>query len=47
MKANPKPDPWLDPQISRTLYRIAAGLVAAAILGGWWLLCKLILPLTQ
>jgi hypothetical protein len=47
VKANRKPDPWLDPQITRVIYRIAAALVAAAILGAWWLLCKLILPLTQ
>jgi len=28
----------LDPQITRTLYRIAAAVVAAAILGAWWLI---------
>jgi hypothetical protein len=36
-----------DPQITRTLYRIAAAAIAAAILGGWWLICKLISHLTS
>lgn len=37
----------LDPQITRVGYRVIATLIAAAILAGWWLLCKLIAPLTQ